>query len=59
MSLYLEQLKHSIVAPFLAGVGSALEFFPSPERFDAWRLADDVPLDAWQLPARGVTMLER
>jgi hypothetical protein len=30
---------------FLRGVGSVLEFFPSPERFNVWRVARDVPLN--------------
>jgi len=42
------------VSSFLRGVGSALEFFPSPERFDVWRMAEDVPLEAWPLAVRGL-----
>jgi hypothetical protein len=30
---------------FLRGVGSVLEFFPPPERFNAWRVAQDIPLN--------------
>lgn len=27
---------------FLGGVGSVMEFFPPPERFDVWRLAQKI-----------------
>jgi hypothetical protein len=42
------------VASFVDGVGSVLEFFPPPERFDAWRMAQDVPLEEWPQAVRGL-----
>jgi chaperonin GroES len=37
---------------FLSGVASILEFFPSPDRFDSWRLAEDTPIIAWPTTVR-------
>ena len=37
---------------FLRGVGSVLEFYPSPERFDVYRVTRDVPLREWPLTVR-------
>jgi hypothetical protein len=33
-----EAALESLGTAFLRGMGSVLEFFPPPERFDAWRL---------------------
>lgn len=42
----------SLSERFLLGIGSVLEFFPSPERFDSWRLAQDMPFGAWPIAVR-------
>jgi hypothetical protein len=39
---------------FLRGVGSVLEFFPSAERLDAWRVTQAVPVDEWPMVVRGL-----
>ena len=39
---------------FLRGVGSVLEFFPPPERFDGWRAGRDVPINEWPMVVRGM-----
>jgi hypothetical protein len=42
------------LASFLRGVGSVLEFYPPPERFDVWRVAQDIPLDEWPAAVRAL-----
>jgi hypothetical protein len=37
---------------FLFGVGSTMEFYPSPARFDVYRLTQDVQLDEWHRAVR-------
>lgn len=39
---------------FFQGMGSALEFFPPPDRLNAWRMTPDVPLDEWPKIVRGL-----
>ena len=45
--------RRNLLDYFLGGVGSVLEFFPSPDRFDAWRLGPDTALDEWPTTIRG------
>ena len=40
--------------PFIRGVGSVLEFFPPPERFNEWRLGQDLAIDQWPRAVRSV-----
>ena len=42
----------SLIRPFLRGVGSVLEFFPAPGRFDAWRITETVPMHEWPATVR-------
>jgi hypothetical protein len=39
---------------FLQGMGSVLEFFPPPERLNAWRTTQDVSLDDWPTTMRSL-----
>jgi len=45
-------IKFNIIHYFIYGIGSVLEFFPSPERFDVWRVAQDVPINEGPLAVR-------
>jgi len=47
-------IKFNLTNYFIYGIGSVLEFFPSPERFDVWRVAQDVPINEWPLAVRGL-----
>jgi len=38
--------------PFIHGVGSVVEFYPPPDRFDSFRLALDTLLDEWPATVR-------
>ena len=37
-----------LLESFLRGMGSVLEFFPPPERLDAWRLGQDIGINKGQ-----------
>jgi hypothetical protein len=41
-----------IFKSFLRGIGSALEIFPPPERFNRWRISQDISIDEWPAAVR-------
>ena len=34
---------------FVAGVGSVMEIFPTPGRFDRWRMKEELPENEWAM----------
>jgi hypothetical protein len=44
------------VQRFLSGASSVLEFFPSPDRFDDWRLGPDTLLNEWPATVRSLVV---
>jgi uncharacterized protein (DUF433 family) len=48
-----EPTPQQLMSRFLLGVGSVLEFFPSPARFESWRLGHDVSINEWPTAVRG------
>jgi len=45
-------VKTALFENFIYGIGSVLEFFPPPERFDVWRATQDVDIDEWPMAVR-------
>jgi len=47
-----ESNPNSLAKAFVRGIGSVLEFFPSTDRFNAWRLTRDVTISEWPSTVR-------
>ena len=44
-----QRLKTNWFGAFVTGIGSVLEMFPSPARFDRWRMKEGVAQTEWSL----------